>query len=711
MSPSISGPSGRQPQQGLHLACRECQRKKIKCDRTYPCGQCSRSGLSCVSSTRKPRAKAGTKGDAELRQRIAKLEKLVESFQGDEGSNEANSASPMGMTPSPGAIPDSNIISSANLVAEPQDSRSPSSQSETSSPYTNKYVAGTFWSSLTSEVKALADAFEEDNLQSDDESGSPDNTPSSGAPYALDGTSVTSNYELIFCPPGVLYVMPGALNEPDPKMAAHLFHTYLAYVESVQKLLHIPTVRPFLEEGKPYLNRPADAPCNKALKAAIYFSGVNACTDEECMTIAGKTRDQMAQEFRRMVDVALYQADPLNTTEIATLQALTLYVASIRVLDSSRRAWSMVGLLVRIARAMSIHRELAGETAFIAEQRRRLWYNIVFLDCFASVDRGTEAAIHAETFNRQLPHNVNDADFNEDTPVITSREGEVTECTMALVAQEGSITALHLALAEESPGGISWQKRLEMAYAYQRTVNEKYLKYCDPLNPLHQPIIGTGVAAINSMLLRAVRPVQHSPASPPPRVDSPWVMQLALNILRHQQELWEYIIQSRWRRMPWVPWHAMAVALAGICSMENNKLADEAWDLCEKAMKNYVNDVADASNGGLWRPIQKLYKKAKASRERQQMAATATQQNTTMNEISWDPDILHQPITSDPTVTMGMTTEPFNVPVPNSSFDFPPEMQAALPNDNSWLDWEAILKDMDEIKADDMQWLQNGPML
>lgn len=329
MSPSISSASTRQPQQGLHLACRECQRKKIKCDRSYPCGQCSRSGLSCVSSTRKPRAKAGTKGDAELRQRIAKLEKLVESFQGDDGKDEASGVSPMAA--SPGMTAEPNNISTTTAAMETSDSRSPSSQSDPSSPYTNKYVAGTFWSSLTSEVKALADAFEEDNVQSDDDnSGTPDTTPSSNPPYALDGsTSVTANYELIFCPPGVLYVMPGALNDPDPKMASLLVEAYLSYVEPSQKLLHVPTLKLFLEEGRPYLNRPADAPCNKALRAAIYFAGVNACTNEECMAILGKSRDQLAQDFRRAVDVALYQADPLNTTETATVQALIIYVVSI----------------------------------------------------------------------------------------------------------------------------------------------------------------------------------------------------------------------------------------------------------------------------------------------------------------------------------------------------------------------------------------------
>lgn len=80
--------------QHIRLACQACQRKKvnnpaepevdptaltlakIKCDRTFPCGQCQRSNLQCAQSTRKPRAKRVGKRavDSELRSRITKLE-------------------------------------------------------------------------------------------------------------------------------------------------------------------------------------------------------------------------------------------------------------------------------------------------------------------------------------------------------------------------------------------------------------------------------------------------------------------------------------------------------------------------------------------------------------------------------------------------------------------------------------------------------------
>lgn len=311
---------------GLHLACRECQRKKIRCDRTYPCGQCSRAGLSCVQSTRKPRAKAGNKAaDAELRQRIAKLEKLVETFQGEDAKDATlrNSASPRDLA--------SRSESSSEPLA-PQhrtSSDSPASNSETGSVATSKYVAGTFWSSLTTEVKALADAFEEDDDASDCEESSPSDASPPQGPFSVDPNQPgLAGHELILCPPGAIYIMPGALLDPDPTAEKHIFEWFLQYVDPMYKIFHVPTLVPFMTQNRPYLRRSPDAACNKALRASIHFAGVLSMTEDECQAKCGKSLAQTSQEYRRMVDIALHNADVLNTNELATLQALMLYIVS-----------------------------------------------------------------------------------------------------------------------------------------------------------------------------------------------------------------------------------------------------------------------------------------------------------------------------------------------------------------------------------------------
>lgn len=282
-------------QQHIRLACQACQRKKIKCDRHFPCGQCTRSSLQCVPSTRKPRARhAGKRAvDSELRSRISKLESLVESLSGEVGAQEDST----------GSDDDGEI--------------SPEPRNSTAS--VGKYIGSPFWSSLTSEVQALREALEE-HPEDDDEPTSP--SASSGPGNAIE-------YDLIICPPGSIYVMPGALTEPTPELSATLCNLFCENMDSMFKIFHKPSLRAFMVDGKTYLGHDHTAPCNKALKTAIWYGAANTMSESQCQMLFGQSRPEQLQQFRRLADVALAQADVMNATDLATLQALITYMVSV----------------------------------------------------------------------------------------------------------------------------------------------------------------------------------------------------------------------------------------------------------------------------------------------------------------------------------------------------------------------------------------------
>jgi Fungal Zn(2)-Cys(6) binuclear cluster domain len=85
-------------------SCNLCRRCKIKCDRADPCSHCVRVNAVCISSapSRAPRGRQGgrCKVDSELLDRIAKLEYLVNQFEG--GS--------IGATPPVPALADGNHV-------------------------------------------------------------------------------------------------------------------------------------------------------------------------------------------------------------------------------------------------------------------------------------------------------------------------------------------------------------------------------------------------------------------------------------------------------------------------------------------------------------------------------------------------------------------------------------------------------------------------
>lgn len=315
---SLHGDTHEDHHQHIRLACQACQRKKvnhsgasshdplliptqIKCDRNYPCGQCSRSNLQCAPSTRKPRARhAGKRAvDSELRNRISKLENLVESLSGEVG------------------LQDEEPNDETNREATPKDPGA-------ASPAVGKYIGSPFWSSLTTEVQALRDALEEDQADRDAEEHSPITSSNGG-----NANNPNGDYDLIICPPGAVYVMPGALNEPSPEMAASLYGAFLERIAPLFKTFHIPTLRAFLQRGQPYLGHDANAMPNRALKAALWYAPVSAMSDAYCKQQYGASKSDLGQRFRRCVDTLFSQADLMNTTDYATLQALITYLVRI----------------------------------------------------------------------------------------------------------------------------------------------------------------------------------------------------------------------------------------------------------------------------------------------------------------------------------------------------------------------------------------------
>lgn len=72
-------------------------------------------------------------------------------------------------------------------------------------------------------------------------------------------------------------------------------------------------------------------------------------------------------------------------------------------------------------------------------------------------------------------------------------------------------------------------------------------------------------------------------------------------------------------RLFWVQWHPLAVALAGLCTIRGTPLADEAWAYVEPTYTRHADRVADSRHGTLWRPIEKLYRRARAFRDGQSL--------------------------------------------------------------------------------------------
>ena len=368
---------------------------------------------------------------------------------------------------------------------------------------------------------------------------------------------------------------------------------------------------------------------------------------------------------------------------------------------------------------MGLHHESAGRTPFEAELRRRLWHAIRFLDVFTALDRASESLISAGSFDTPRPNNVNDSEFDESSTSITSHETGLTDMAFALLALEATGMTQRLNTPEVNPSGDVWQQRLEVAHGFGKMIQERYLQYCDMSVPFHRLVSCIAKSMSAGMILRAVRPIQPHVSSVPPRIDSPYVLQIAVDALAENEKIYEDPEAERWRWLTWVQWHPLAVALAGLCSIRGTELAEQAWVCVDKAYERHSRHVADTRNGMLWRPIEKLYKKAGAFRDAGRQELRPMHQPQTSADF---PNTI--PTTQPPQQSqlghhgMAMGSMPMDpimsgpMDFSNPDIDFSGMTPSLHSGDMSWLDWETIMNDFSDVPTSmgdlQPQMVQNG---
>ena len=150
-------------------------------------------------------------------------------------------------------------------------------------------------------------------------------------------------------------------------------------------------------------------------------------------------------------------------------------------------------------------------------------------------------------------------------------------------------------------------------------MHDKYLRHCDPTIPFHWFAKHVGEVMGMGLMLFTIRPMRLQPQTKIPHVGDSSVLNLAAHVLAEHEAILTAPFTEPWRWFVWVQWHALAVALAELCSRTEGPDVDRAWGVVDAAFTRYAELVADTERGMLWQPIEKLMKRAKHNREIAQM--------------------------------------------------------------------------------------------
>ncbi|KAK5999571.1 hypothetical protein QM012_005424 [Aureobasidium pullulans] len=185
-----------------------------------------------------------------------------------------------------------------------------------------------------------------------------------------------------------------------------------------------------------------------------------------------------------MTKECLIDANFMDVATTEMLQALVLYLMAARQHSSPQSLWLVIGVAVRLAYRLGIHREknLQGMTVFAAEMNRRLWWQIYLLNrhyvnLCQDIDSSDPA--HVLIFDTERPLNLNDADLHpEMTSMPPEREG-VTEMLFCSIRYEIGTLVREL-LRSGTPNKIQAIRQLEAR------LEEKYARHCDSSIPLQR---------------------------------------------------------------------------------------------------------------------------------------------------------------------------------------------------------------------------------
>ncbi|KAK4451948.1 fungal-specific transcription factor domain-containing protein [Podospora aff. communis PSN243] len=452
------------------LACVLCQHRKIKCDRHFPCANCTKANVKCTPSTPAP-ARKRRRPNQDLQERLARCEELLKEYATEKPDDPATTPgrreqAPLYDDPKPKWQPAGKLVQEDGGVR-----------------FIDNFLIGTVYD----ELRAMRQIVETD----EPEETSPESaTPDDHSELILGADTPEQDVEDLW---------------PQAGQVFRLWQVYLDRVNPLTKIIHVPTLQPYLAEA---ITRSPNVPKSvEALLFSIFLMAAIALTPDECQGLLGQSREEALQRYSKGVRLTLLRMNFLKSNDLNTLQALVIYLISLQGRYNRHAAWILNGIVIRMAQKMGLHRdgELLGLGPFDTEMRRRVWWQIIMVDAKYAMFSGLSHTLLPRNWDTKAPKNVNDADiYPSATEPFQDRDGP-TEMIFCLLTYkfakfmvdnpglEQMLIAPQTADMQDTPGALSEDQAKKYRHTCEmlgKELIEMLDKYCDPqAGPVHEMAI------------------------------------------------------------------------------------------------------------------------------------------------------------------------------------------------------------------------------
>jgi hypothetical protein len=252
---------------------------------------------------------------------------------------------------------------------------------------------------------------------------------------------------------------------------------------------------------------------------------------------------------------------------------------ALRQHSSPQSLWIIIGVSVRLAHRLGIHREnkLRSLTIFAAEMSRRLWWQIYLLNRHyvnLCEDLDSSDPAHNLIFDTKRPLNLNDADLHPEMTTMPSERQGVTEMLFCSIRYE--IGSFVRDLSTDSEGQKS---KIEAIKQLEAHLEEKYARHCDVSIPLQRVsrclIKTTGYRLALRHCHSPDNPSKHQPAN---QRHQAFDTALLLLQTQHSSCASQILDRYRWHTKLFYCFEALFPVLHTLAFGElSDTISDEAW--------------------------------------------------------------------------------------------------------------------------------------
>ncbi|KAK4073254.1 transcriptional regulator family: Fungal Specific TF [Trichoderma aggressivum f. europaeum] len=589
---------------------------------------------SAVAARRTPvrREKATKRRDEELLKSLRRLQRRLQSTEiaqlvaqgeagdnGDEGNRSeerisrdeearTQQISPFGPSPSTTHVDDvpGNTEEPARLMLDHDRSR---------------YISNHFWASMSREIDEMRDILdgsssEQENDDQDHQDQGSEATPSSRLSH-------NSRDFPIFSPSATSQSLQSLY--PSSSDLLTIFDVFQENVDPVVHIFHRPTMRKTITEVLPLVDGSSLDRMTEVVVFSICYAALTSLSDADCQKLLGEDRRVLLSRYRYATEQSLSRARFLESQNLGILAALILFLLCLRRHDDSRLVSSLLGVVIRNAQAVGLHRDGTkfNLSPYETEWRRRLWWHTCVLDIRAAEDHGCDPSIYDQNYDTRFPLNISDDDLSPEATTAPPERQGITDMTFCLLRFEVAVAIrklnYHGPVGTQEPPLSTAEKR-DFVEKIEKRFHERYINCCDitkPFdwvsaawarlmlskmwlavsNPLHPQDITDGATSLNLRHVAFERSVE--------------MLELADSLeTGHRAARW------RWLFMTHVQWHAVVFVLAYLCVHPKDELSPRAWLVMDRVCERWPHD-SRSKKGMLWGPIHRLMDRAQQIRVRQ----------------------------------------------------------------------------------------------